>query len=155
MRPLITKSVAVVTNHTKTSASKSKTASSGSGGAVNSPRSPFWNPPAPCARYRSLYDRAEENDLENGDRDVYPLKPLQAFAADSADLYSERTNGGWDRSPHPVLKSERFKLERQIAPLPRSPERTYTSSPPASERIRRVSSKTAHPVPPSTPENIV
>ena len=70
MRPLITKSVAAVTSHSKSS--KSKTASSGSGGAVSTPRSPFWNPPAPCAPYRSLYDRAEENDLENGGRDTYP-----------------------------------------------------------------------------------
>lgn len=155
MRPLITKSVAVVTYHTKSSDSKPKTASSGSDGAVNGPRSPLWNPPAPCAPYWGFYDRAEENDLENGGRYVYPLKPLQAFAVDSAEPYLERTNEGWDRSPHPVLKSERFKLERQIAPLPHSPELTYTSSAPAPERIRRASSKTTHPVPPSTPENIV
>ena len=156
MRPLITKSVAAVTSHTKSS--KSKTASSGSGGAVSSQRSRFWNPPAPCAPYRSLYNRAEGNDLENGARDTHPLKPLQAFATDTANPYPKRTssmNGGWNHSPHPVLKSERFKLERQIAPLPQSPERTYTSSPPAPETIRRASSKTAHPVPPSTPENIV
>lgn len=156
MRPLISKSVAAVTSHTKSS--KSKTTSSGSGGAVSSPRSPFWNPPAPCAPYRSLYDRAEENDLENGARDTYPLKPLQAFGAETENPYPKRTssmNGGWHHSPHPVLKSERFQLERQIAPLPHSPERAYTSSPPVAERIRRASSKTAPSVPPSTPENML
>lgn len=150
MRPLITRSVAVVTSHTKSSASKTKT-SSGSGGAVSSPRSPFWNLPGLCALYQSLNGRVEENDVEKGGRNAYPLKPLQAFAK-TTDPYPKRIsslNGGWDRSPHPVVKSERFQLERQIALLPLTPEPIYLSSPSAPERIRRATSKTA---PLSTPK---
>lgn len=155
MRPLITRSVAVVTSHTKSSASKTKT-SSGSGGAVSSPRSPFWNLPGLCALYQSLNGRVEENDVEKCGRNAYPLKPLQAFA-NTTDPYPKRIsslNGGWDRSPHPVVKSERFQLERQIAPLPLTPEPIYLSSPSAPERIRRAISKTARLVPLSTPKDI-
>ena len=155
MRPLITHSVAVVTSLTKSSSSKTKTTSSGSGGAVSSPRSPFWNPPAPFAPYQSLNERVKENDVEKGGRNAYPLKPLQAVT-DTTDPYPIRAsslNRGWDRPPHPVMKSERFKLERQIAPLPVSPEPTYAPSLPTPERIRRASSNVTRPVPPSTPEN--
>ena len=156
MRPLITHSVAAITSHTKSSGSKTKTTSSGSGGAVSSPRSPFWNPPPPFAPYQSLDGRMKENDVEEGGRNAYPLKPLQVptETTNSYPIRASSLNKGWDRPPHPVTKSEKFKLERQIAPLPRSPEPTYTPSLPAPERTRRVSSKATHPVPPSTPENI-
>lgn len=154
MRPLITHSVTVVTSRTKSS--KLKTTSSGSGGAVSTPRPPFQNPLAQFASYQSLGDRAEENDLEEGGRDAYPLKPLRAFA-DSANPHPRKIspmNKAWDHSSHPVMNSEGFKLERQIAPLRLSPDRTYTSSPPAPERIQRAPFETTGLVPPSTPNNI-
>lgn len=156
MRPLITRSVAVVTSHNKSSNSKMKTTSSGSGGAVSSLRSPSGNQHAPYAPYQSLAERAAENDVEKGGRNAYPLKPLPVYS-DTRGPYPKRSssvNRGWDRSPHPVVKSERFKFETQIAPLPHSPERTYSPPLPAPERIRRTSSKTTRPVPPSTPEAI-
>lgn len=151
MRPLISRSVAVVTSHTQSSNSKTKTTSSGSAGAVSSPRLPFGNPPASYAPYQSLDERAEENDVEKGVRNAYPLKPLQAFV-DTRGSYPKRSSSM--RSPHPVVKSERFNFEKQIAPLPLSPERTHPPPVPAPERIRRTSSKITRPVPPSTPEAI-
>ena len=154
MRPLITRSRAVITSHPKSSNSKTKTSSSGSGGVVSSPRSPFGNQHTPYTPYQSLDERAEENDIEKDGQNAFPLKPLPLFA-DTRAQYPKRNsslNRGWDRSPHPVVKSERLNFERQIAPLPHSPERKYPPQLPAPERIRRMSAMTSRPVPPSTPE---
>ena len=140
MRPLITRSVAVVTSHAKSSGSKTKITSSGSGGAVSSPRAPFWNPPAPCAPYQSLDAGAKMKDIERGGRDAYPLKSLPGIAGNDGNAYPKRVSSlmktELDRSPHPVIKSERFKSERQIAPLPSPSEQAHPSPSAVPERIR-------------------